>query len=82
MHARSSASASPHAPYAQKWRLRHPELPVELSVSLFDSFGKYICSKGSSLIRYRVDWCINSQTNASVGLLKKKKKEKMEKIEV
>ena len=25
-----------------KWRLRHPETPVEISVSLFDSFGEYI----------------------------------------
>ena len=31
-------------------RLRHLETPVELSVSLFDSFNEFICSKGSSLI--------------------------------
>ena len=30
-----------------KWRLIHPETPVELSVSLFDSFAEFICSKGS-----------------------------------
>ena len=42
-----------------KWQLRHPETPVELSVSLFDSFGLFIYSKGSSSIGYRVDWCVN-----------------------
>ena len=30
-----------------KWRLIHPETPVELSVSLFDSLTEFICSKGS-----------------------------------
>ena len=45
------------------------ETPVELPVSLFDSFGEFICSKGSSSIRYRVDWCINHrlQSNQFVG---------------
>ena len=65
-----------HAPYTR--RLRHPETPVELSFSLFDSFSEFICSKGSSSVGYRLDWCINhhlySQTNSSVGLMKKKKK--------
>ena len=32
-----------------KWRLIHPETPVELSVSLFDSVPEFICSKGSRL---------------------------------
>ena len=52
-----------------KWRLRHPETPVELSVSLFDSLGEFICGKGSSSIGYRVDWCINHrlQSNQFVG---------------
>ena len=66
-----------------KWRLIHPETPVELSVSLFDSLAEFICSKGSSSVGYRVDWCksiVYSQTNSSVGVMKKKKK--MEKIEV
>ena len=31
---------------------------VELSVLLFDSCGEFICGKGSSLIAYRVDWCV------------------------
>ena len=31
-----------------KWRLIHPEMLVELSVSLFDSLAEFICSKGSS----------------------------------
>ena len=55
-----------HAPNA---RLRLPETPVQLPVSLFDSFGEFICSKGSSSIRYRVDWCINHrlQSNQFVG---------------
>ena len=52
-----------------KWRLRHPEIPVELSVSLLDSFSECICSKGSSSIGYRVDSCINQrlQSNQYVG---------------
>ena len=49
-----------------KWRLIHPETPVELSVSLLAEF---ICSKGSSSVGYRVDWCINHrlQSNQFVG---------------
>ena len=49
--------------------IRHPETPVELSVSLFDSFGKFVCSKGSSSISYRVDWCINRRllSNQFIG---------------
>ena len=58
-----------------KWRLRHPETPVELSVSLFDSLGEFICSKGSSSIGCRVEWCLN---HSSVGVVKKKKKEKID----
>ena len=52
-----------------KMQLRHPETPVELSVSLFDCFGKCICSKGSSSIGYRVDWCKNHrlQSNQFIG---------------
>ena len=42
-----------------KWRPIHPATLVELSVSLFDSLAKFICSKGSSSVGYRVDWCIN-----------------------
>ena len=61
-----------------KWRLIHPETPVELSVSLFDSLAEFICSKGSSSDYYRVDWCRNHQTNSSLGVMKKKKKKKME----
>ena len=43
--------------------------PVELSVSLLDSFSECICSKGSSSIRYRVDWYIKHrlQSNQFVG---------------
>ena len=45
------------------------ETPVELSVSLFDSLAEFICSKGSSSVGYRVDWCINHrlQSNQFVG---------------
>ena len=52
-----------------KWRLIHPETPVELSVSLFDSLAEFICSKGSSSVGYRVDWCINHrlQSNQFIG---------------
>ena len=58
-----------------KWPLRHLETPVALSVSLFDSLGECICSKGSSSIGYRVDWYnVYSQTNSSVGLMKKSKR--------
>ena len=56
------------------------ETPVELPVSLFDSFGEFICSKGSmtSSIRYRVDWCINHrlQSNQFVGRRVEEEKEK------
>ena len=68
-----ACSETAHAPYAQKWRLRNPETPVELAVSPFDSFGEYICSKASSLIDYRVDWCKIHRLQSSVGLKKKKK---------
>ena len=52
-----------------KWRLIHPETPVELSVSLFDSLVEFIRSKGSSSVGYRLDWCINYrlQSNQFVG---------------
>ena len=56
-----------------KWRLRrHLETPVELPVSLFDSFSEFICNKGSISFRYRVDWCINHRLQSSVGVLKKR----------
>ena len=48
-----------------KWRLRHPETPVELSVSLLDSFGECICSKGSSSIDFRVDWYKNHRLQSN-----------------
>ena len=52
-----------------KWRLIHPETPVELSVSLFDRLAEFICSKGSNYVGYKVDWCINHrlQSNQFVG---------------
>ena len=52
-----------------KWRLIHPETPVDLSVLLFDSLAEFICSKGSNSVGYRVDWCINHrlQSNQFVG---------------
>ena len=61
-----------------KWRLIHPETPVELSVSLFDSLAEFICSKGSSSVGYRVDWCINHhlQSNQFVGRCDEKEEEK------
>ena len=54
-----------------------PSMPVELSVSLFDSLGEFICSKGSSSIRYRVVWCINHriQSNQFVGRRDEEEKE-------
>ena len=60
-----------------KWRLIHP---VELSVSLFDSLAEFICSKGSIIESFGVKTIVFSQTNPLVGV--KKKKKKMEKIEV
>ena len=54
----------------------HPEMLVELSVSLFDSLAEFIIGLiGVYIIVY-------SQTNSSVGVMKKKKKKKkkMEKI--
>ena len=48
-----------------KWQLIHPETPVELSVSLFDSLAEFICSKGSSSVGYRVDWCKNHRLQSS-----------------
>ena len=60
-----------------KWRLIHPETPVELSVSLFDSLAEFICSKGSSSVGYRVDWCKNHR-NQFVGRRDEEEEEKME----
>ena len=64
-----------------KWRLIHPETPVELSVSLFDSLA--VAKDQSRLVieSFGVKTIVISQTNSSVGVMKKKKK-KMEKIEV
>ena len=42
-----------------KRSLRHPETPVELSVSLSDSCSEFACDKGSSTIGYRANWCAN-----------------------
>ena len=63
-----------------KWRLIHPEMPVELSVSLFDSLAEFICSKGSSSVGYRVDWCKNHrlQSNQFVGRRDKEEEEEEE----
>ena len=61
----------------KKWRLIHPETPVELSVSLFDSLAEFICSKGSSSVGYRGDWCKNHR-NQFVG----RRDEEEEKMEV
>ena len=36
-----------------------------LSVSPFNSFGEFICSKGSNSIGYRVDWCKNYRLQSS-----------------
>ena len=55
-----------------KWRLIHPETPVELPVSPFDSLAEFI---GSSSVGYRVDWCKNHRLpSSSVGVMMKKKK--------
>ena len=66
-----------------KWRLRHPETPVELSVSLFANFGECI---GSSSIGYRVDWCKNHRLQSNQFVCRpdeeEEEKKKMEKIEV
>ena len=61
-----------------KWRLIHPETPVELPVSLFDSLAEFICSKGSSSVGYRVDWCKNHrlQSNQFVGRRDEEEEEK------
>ena len=70
-----------------KWRLIHPETPVELSVSLFDSLAELFVAKDQSRLDiepFGVKTIVFSQTNSSVGVMKKKKKKKkkMEKIEV
>ena len=64
-----------------KWRLIHPETPVELSVSLFHSLAEFIRSKGSSSVGYRLDWCINHrlQSNQFVGRRDEEEEKKMEK---
>ena len=65
-----------------KWRLIHPETPVELSVSLFDSLTEFICSKGLSRLvieSFGVKTIVFSQTNSSVGVMKKKKKKRWRK---
>ena len=64
-------------------RMRHthkmaPETLVDLSFSLFDSLAEFICSKGSSSVGYRVDWCKNNrlQSNQFVGRRDEEEKEK------
>ena len=62
-----------------KWRLIHPETPVELSApSLF------VAKDQSRLVieSFGVKIIVSSQTNSTVGVMKKKKKKKMEKIEI
>ena len=58
--------------HTQKWRLIHPETPVELSVSLF------VAKDQSRLVieSFGVKTIVFSQTNSSVGVMKKKKKKK------
>ena len=66
-----------------KWRLIHPETPVELSVLLFDSLAEFICSKGSIYIGYRVVWCKNHrlQSNQFVGRRDEEEEEEEEEKE-
>ena len=45
--------------------IRHLEMPVELSTSLFDSIGEFICSKGSRSIGYSVNRCINHRLQSN-----------------
>ena len=62
-----------------KWRLRHPETPVQLSFSLADSCGESVCNKGSNTIGHRVDWCVSHclQPNQFIGrLVEEEEKEK------
>ena len=62
-------ACAPTRLHTHKMATKTSGLPVELSVSLFDSFSECICSKGSSSIGYRVNWCINHclQSNQFVG---------------
>ena len=53
----------------------------ELSVLLFDSLVSLFVAKTSS-ISFRVDWCVNYSLQSNQFGLFKKKKKKMEKIEV
>ena len=66
-----------------KWRLIHPETPVELSVSLFDSLAEFIrIAKDQSRLvieSFGVKTIVFSQTNSSVGVMMKKKKKKKKK---
>ena len=64
-----------------KWRLRHPETPVELSFSLLDSFGECICSKGSSSIGYRVVWCKNHRLQSNQFICRPDEEEEEEEEE-
>ena len=63
-----------------KWRLIHPETPVDLSVSVSPS----LLDQSRLVIEsFGVKTIVFSQTNSSVGVMKKKKKKKKkEKIEV
>ena len=66
--------------HTHKMAIRHPETPV---VSLFDSYGECICSKGSSSIGYRVYWCKNHclQSNQLVCRADEEEEEEEEEME-
>ena len=62
-----------------KWRLIHPETPVELSVRyLTVSPSLFVAKDQSRLVieSFGVKTIVFSQTNSSVGVMKKKKKKK------
>ena len=52
------------------------ETPVELSVSLFDSLAEFIDQSRLIIESFGVKTIVFSQTNSSVGVMKKKKKKK------
>ena len=55
---------------------------VELSVLLFDSCGEFICGKGSSLIAYRVDWCVKHRLQFVSRPKEEEEKKRKRKIEI
>ena len=70
--------------HTHKWRLIHPETSVELSVCYLTVSPSLFVAKDQSRLVIEslgVKTIVFSQTNSSVGVMKKKKK-KMEKIEV